>query len=178
MKLFHGRKRSGTVLPVIITVLLFAAGAMIINYNRNPQVRTAVTLSGISEEEYFGLNNSKYYDYHDLKKLIVQVDIKNTPNYRFREIRIPDLLKIDRIDEIRSLKMFQREENNTGYNYAQSYQFIVFDSTGLTAEDVKRIYADDIIEVEIITHSGDKILNKYSIGDLLTEKETKEEAGS
>ena len=178
MKLLNNRKSPCIVLLFIFSIAaIMIVGIFIVKFTGEPKVSAVVTLSNITEDEFYGLDNHQNYDYNDIKKLAVRVEINNSLFCKSREIKVPNLMKIDQLDEGRSFRADQGFDNVKGDDHAGAYQSVVFNSSGLTVDDLKRLYRNETIKVEIITYSGVRIVTEYPFGDLIQEKtvdETKE----
>ncbi|OPX44879.1 hypothetical protein CLHUN_14330 [Ruminiclostridium hungatei] len=124
----------------------------------------------ITDEEYAS-NALEKYSIENLKKIFVQIDIVNSKDCKEKDIQIPDLFVIDRYDKIRSIKGSGSDSNNLyKENNAQAVKYVIFDSTGLSINDIKKIYKDEIISVKIITKKGKEIMLTYNVGEMLKDE--------
>lgn len=76
---------------------------------------------------------------------------------------------IDHIDSARSYNQLTYEDNNLKDSYAQTTKYIVYNSSNLSFEDLKKIYKNKIIIINMVTKSDKEIEYHYSIGKLLKE---------
>jgi len=140
--------------------------------NNGPFVNPIIELKNITDEEYEEISrNLPKLDRQNLKKLFIQVDISNAKKCKTRDINIPDLYAIDSFDKVRSLLGGGSEINNLKKeSSAQAVKYLIFDSAGMTLNNIKEIYSGKIIKVEIITPDNIRLEYNYDIGKLLTEK--------
>lgn len=107
-----------------------------------------------------------------MKEIYIEVKISNAKNC-IHKIEIPNLYAIDKIDKVRSKKAGTSEINNSNSAKAWSSGKITFDMQGLTFEQLKECYLEDIITVNIVTSKNKKLNYSYSIGKLLVNKTNK-----
>jgi hypothetical protein len=135
-----------------------------------PEIQTEAVLSSITEEEYqkigTGSKPEEGVSINDLKKLSVSVKIIHSKNAVKREIRIPDLTLIDRYDRVRSTSAGSFEQNNIGTDdTAESAAWIIFDSRGMSEQDIREIFKQSEIYAGYRIENHDMIENKISIGE-------------
>lgn len=108
----------------------------------------------------------------NLKEIYVEVNILNAKNSS-RDIFIPQLSAIDKLDKIRSEKVSTSEVNNAGSAYAQTISSFIFDMDNLTFEQIKDIYSNDIIIAKVLTKKGKELAFTFNLGESLIDKTSK-----
>lgn len=154
-------------LIIVSTVVVYFLNSYKTNY---PNVESTIKLENITSEEY-NSNELEKYNIKDIKKILIKIDISNSKNCKKRDIQIPDLNAIDEYDKVRSLKSGNTYINNLNKeSNAQSMKYIIFDSSGLSIGDIKKIYKGKKISVKIITPNNKDISYSYDIGEMLNEE--------
>ena len=152
---------------VIILFICFCGGCQ----ESEPEILTTITLSNITAEEYSKIGDSNIPEgatINDLKKLYVEVKITNSEKAAKRTITIPDLFIIDRYDRVRSIAGDSTEQNNIGVeDIAESTAYVIFDSRGISEEELRNTYANSEIYIFYQLKDGDLFEKRVSIGENL-----------
>lgn len=126
---------------LIKRLLLIPIGLLICSFilvgckGNNPEIKTVITLSNITEQEYNKINDlskSEGASIDDIKKLYINVKIINSKKAEERTIIIPDLsIVLNGHDKVRAVGGGTTELNNIGKDdTAESIAFVIFDSRG------------------------------------------------
>jgi hypothetical protein len=138
----------------------------------NPEIITSITLSDITEDEYSRIyepSKPEGVTINDLKKLYIDVKISNSKKAKERAITISDLFIIDRYDRVRTTGGGSSEQNNIGTeDTAESFAYIIFDSRGLSEQDLRSLYSESKIYVAYKLKNSNLVEKSISIGDNLT----------
>ncbi len=157
-----------TILSIIVITFIVIMFGYNVYFNRNPKINVSVELKNITKNDYYScIDQIDKLTSNKIKKLIVMVNIINTPKCKVRKINIPELNVFDNIDYFRSFKMSYKEDNNLNDNYAKITRSILFDFSNFTLHDLKKYYSNSKITIEIITKSNKKFHYRYNIGDLI-----------
>ncbi len=156
------------VICFIILIISISFSGLLNSIRSNyPEVTASIELRDVTEEEY-DANSLAEYSIQNLKILYADIRVKNSKHCKKRDIQIPELNVIDGFDRVRSIKGGSSETNNLYKdNNAQAIKFVIFDSTGLTINDIKRIYQDEFIAVNITTRKGKDISRSYNVGEMI-----------
>ena len=155
---------------LIIGMILLISLAVLVGCNDNkPEIKTVVTLSNITEEEYQQTQDSRKPGgaaIKDFKKLYVNVKILNSKKAENRTIIIPDLYTIVNVqDRVRAVAGGGADQNNIGTgSIAESIAFVIIDSRGLTEENIRSLYNNSEIKVSYKLKNSDTVENIISIG--------------
>ncbi len=72
--------------------------------------------------------------------------IINSQNCKKKYVQMPDFFVIDHFNNNKSIEGGSSDINNLNKeSNAQSMRYLIFDSTGLSINDIKKIYQDKII---------------------------------
>lgn len=157
--------------PVIIIMLicLFVFGGCKQN---KPEITTAITLSNITEEEYNKFESSSKPEgatINDLKKLYIDIKIINSKKATERKITIPNLFIINNIDRVRAIGGGTGEQNNIGTEAtAASMAYVIFDSRGLSEQDLRNLYKESEIYIAYKLRNDNLVEKSISVGEGLT----------
>jgi hypothetical protein len=133
-----------------------------------PKVDASVELSNITLDEYESIVDANKVEMADIKKISINVEITNSKSCKEREIIIPELNEIDHYDFVRSYQSEDASINNVNKEeVAISTKYIIFNSTNLSLEDIKRLYSNKNIDVNILMKQNEKISYRYDIGQLI-----------
>lgn len=119
------------IIPTFITIF-----ALYKLCDKKPVITVVVEL-----KDYSNINK-------DLKEIYVSVYITNAKGYE-KNIKIPDLNIIDHIDTARSMKQSSQLMNNIRDTNAQYVKRIIFDMKGLTIAQLKDLFYQSYIIVEL-----------------------------
>lgn len=157
--------KKSIVLVISIFILIILFTLMLIRYYRIPDTNTIIELRNITREEYESNLELRKYDFNNIKKLYVEVNITNSKYCIKREIMIPDLNAIDSYDKVRSIISEDSKINNLNKDdKAQSIKYIIFDAAGLTIDNIKSIFSKKIIIINIITPNKKDVQYNYDLG--------------
>ncbi|MGV8984441.1 hypothetical protein, partial [Clostridium sp.] len=138
-------------LSVIGMVLLFSIVILVGCKKNKPEIKTVITLGSITTEEYKQISDSSKLQgvsIDDLKKLYIDIKIINSKKATNRAISIPDLYIIDRQDKVRTVGGGTTEQNNIGKeDTTESMAFIIFDTRGLSEDNISSLYNNSDIKV-------------------------------
>lgn len=153
-------------IPIILLICSFI---LVGCKNNNSEIKTVITLSNITQEEYQKINNSskpKGISIYDLKKLDINVKIINSKKAEVRTIIIPDLsIVLNGHDKVRAVGGGTTEQNNIGKeDTAESMAFVIFDSRGLSEQDIRNLYNKSEIKIEYKLMNNNLVENKVSVG--------------
>ncbi len=151
---------------VVFLILLFVL-IIITNQLKTPKVNVKVELSQITNEESSVLFKTDNISIDNVKKLYLEVEITDSPKCKVRDVNIPDLNLIDRIDYVRSYKANYREENRLKSSKAFFTKEYIFNSTELSIAELKEIFQEEKITISIVTNINKEFYYSYSIGELL-----------
>ena len=156
-------------LLLIPIVLLICSFILVGCKDNNPEVKTVITLSNITEDEYQKINNSSKLEgisIYDLKKLDINVKIINSKKAEIRTIIIPDLsIVLNGHDTVRAVGGGTTEKNNIGTeDISESMAFVIFDSRGLSEQDIRNLYNKTEIKIEYKLKNSNLVENKVSVG--------------
>ena len=168
-KLYSFVSPTRNVLIIILIAIVIITGYIIIfsQNNNPPQVKTIVELRNVSSEEYETNTQLQQVSLSELKKIFVEINITNSKKCKKREITIPDLNIID-LGETRVLSGGDSEINNLlKEDAARAEKYVIFNSAGLSFTDLKEMYKDKVISVNIVTSNDQEINYHYDIGELL-----------
>jgi len=164
-------KKISSIVLIISACTIILVGCK----EKKPEIITSIILSNITNEEYNLISESskpKGTSINDFKKLYVEVKITNSKKAIKRTITIPDLFIVDRYDRIRSTSGGFTEINNIGSeDTAVGMADIIFDSSGLSEEELRSIYGAAEIYVGYKTKKSNMVESKISIGKELTIKD-------
>ena len=137
--------------------------------DNNPEIKTVITLSNITEEEYHNIKDSSKLEgttINDIKKLYINVKIINSKKAEDRTIIIPDLsIVLNGPDKVRAVGGGTTEQNNIGAeDTAESTSFVLIDFRGLNDQDIKKLYSKSEIKIEYKLNNSDLIESKVTIG--------------
>ncbi len=154
-------------IPLVIILLIcsFVLGGC---KGSNPEITTSITLSNITEEEYNQITESNKPEgatINDLKKLYVDAKITNSKKATERVIIIPDIYIIDRYDRVRSTSGGSWTQNNIKTeDFAESYEYVIFDIRGLGEQDIRSLYSKSEIYIAYRLNSSDLVEKRVVIG--------------
>lgn len=165
--LIGGRAMSkrGLVLIVSLIYLIILGGC-----SSKPEIKVDIILSDITKEDYDKIgDNGKPKDIimDDLKKLQVNVKITNSKKAVERNIEIPNLIDvINKFDnKTRGIYGGNGSQNNINVeNTAEAFAYVIFDSRGVTVDDVVSMYSNSEIDISYKLKNDDKVEKKVSIG--------------
>lgn len=161
------------IFSITLVILFIITFLIIIIVNKRPTINVDVELSSLTNEEYNVLNKNDNVSYDNVKKLIIEVEVTNSPKCKVRVVKIPDLNKIDRIDYVRSYEMNYQEDNDLKDSQAKFIKDCTFNSTDLTISELKNIFINEKITVTIVNKSNKELKYSYSIGELLEASQEK-----
>lgn len=138
----------------------------------NPEIKTEITLSNITEGDFQKFFNSlppEAATKDDLKKLNVIVQITNSSKAEEKTVDIPSLsINLDRMNQFRISKGGSREQNIIGTEDTREFsQYIIFDMRGLSVQDIKNLYSKTDVAIRYKLKSGKLVERKVSIGENL-----------
>ena len=138
----------------------------------NPEITTSITLSNIIEDEFIKISESSKPEganINELKKLYIDVKITNSKKATDRMISIPDLYIIDTSDRVRTTGGSTSFQNNIKReDTAESTAYIIFNSEGLSEQDIRNLYSKSEIYVSYKLKNSKLVIKNISIGDVLT----------
>ncbi|MGH4141150.1 hypothetical protein [Clostridium sp.] len=159
---------------LIKRLLLIPIGLLICSFilvgckGNNPEIKTVITLSNITEQEYNNndLSKSEGASIDDIKKLYINVKISNSKKAEERTIIIPDLsIVLNGHDKVRAVGGGTTEQNNVGkQDTADSMAFVIFDSRGLSEQDIRNLYSKSEIKIEYKLKNSNMVESKITIG--------------
>jgi hypothetical protein len=159
-------------LTLLIVILLICSLVLGGCKQRNPEITTSITLSKITKEEYNKIGDSNKPEgatIDDLKKLYIDVKINNSKKAVERKITMPNLYIIDRNDRVRTTGGGTSEQNNIGdEDTAASMAYVIFDSRGLSEQDLRNLYRESKINIAYKLKNGNLLGRTISVGDGLT----------
>ena len=154
----------------IIGIVLLISLVILTGSNINkPEIKTVITLGNITKEEYKQYNDSNKpqgISINDLKKLYVDVKIINSKKATNRSISIPDLFIIlNGQERVRAISGGNSQQNNIGREgTAESMAFVIFDSRGLSQDNISSLYNNSDIKVSYKFKNTAIVENTTSIG--------------
>ena len=157
-------------LSIIGLALLLSLVILVGCISNKPEIKTVITLSNITKEEYKQISdtsNPQGVSINDLKKLYIDVKITNSKGATIRWISIPDLFIIlNGHDRVRAISGGNSEENNIVIeSTVESMAFAVFDSRGLNKDDIISLFNNSEIRASYKFKGNDIVENKTSIGN-------------
>jgi len=156
-----------SVVIILLTCSLVLTGCK----QRNPDITTSITLNKITEEEYNKIGNTSKPEgvtINDLKKLYIDVEFASSINAVERKITLSNLYIVDKYDRLRTIGGGTSERNNIGTeDAAESMAYIIFDSRGLSEQDIRSLYSESIIYIAYELKNGQLEEKRISIGDEL-----------
>lgn len=160
------RKTAAIVFTVLLTCSIFLAGCKL----GIPEITTEIVLSDITEEEWrqIGISSKPVgVSINDFKKIYVSAKITNSKEAIERTAEIPDLYSvINQFDGLRTSMGGSSEQNNIGTeDTAEWTAYAIFNSRGLSEEDIRDMFAETEVVVRYRMNNGDKIESRISIGD-------------
>lgn len=133
------------------------------------EIISVITVSDITESEYSEIDESNRpegAEIEDFKKLYVDVNVSGSKQATERTISIPDLFIIDGKDRLRAVGGGSGEKNNVGIeDTAESFSYVIFDSRGLSEEDLRSLYNESEIYVAYKFKNGNEVKEAISIGE-------------
>lgn len=163
------RKTAAVVLTILLTCSFFLADCK----QGIPEITTEVVLSDITEEEWRQIcisSKPEGVSIDDFKKIYVNVKIAKSKKAVERTIDIPDLYAvIDQFDRLRTTMGGSGEQNNIGTeDTAEWTAYAIFDSRGLSNQDIRDMFSESEIVVRYRLNNGYRIESRISIGDNMT----------
>jgi predicted nucleic acid-binding Zn-ribbon protein len=157
-------KKVSSVLIVLLVTVMF----LLCCKKKNPEIQTTITLENISEKEYESikyLSNQEKGAREDYKKLTAHVEITNSKKAVERMINIPNLYIINEYDGLRVINGQSESRNNVGKEEtADCLESIIFNSKGLSEQNIRNIYNDSVIYIAYRLKDSEVTENKVSIG--------------
>ncbi len=152
-----------SILMIIFTVCSFH----FLNGNINKELKTSVTVSmrDLTKVEYYTYTDKEN---KDLKKITIRAELKNAPKNTAKKISIPLLDEINHIDGIRQWEMYYGENNVINVSHTEATRELVFDSTNLTIDEIKKLFSRSNVTINVTSQSQQKINHTYNVGELLT----------
>jgi hypothetical protein len=155
------------ILFISLLILLILSFLFIINTYKIPEINVKVELCKLTNEEFNVLSKTDNVSIDNVKKLNIEVKITKTSKCKIRDVKIPDLNLIDRIDYIRSYELNYQEDNILKNSQAIFAKDITFNSTDLSITELKKIFNNEKIIITIVTNYNREFNYSYSIGELL-----------
>lgn len=163
------RKTAAVVLMVLLTCSFFLAGCKL----GIPEITTEIVLSDITEEEWrqIGISSKPVgVSIDDFKKIYINAKITNTKEAIERTAEIPDLYTvINQFDGLRTSMGGSSEQNNIGTeDTAEWTTYAIFNSRGLSEQDIRDMFGETEVVVRCRMKNGDKIERRILMGDNMT----------
>ena len=161
-------KKTFTIVIIMLTCSLVLGGCK----QKNSEITTSITLSNITEDEYIKISESSKPEganINDIKKLYIDVKTSNSKKATERTITIPNLYIIDTSDRFRTTGGSTSVQNNIEIeDTAESTAYIIFDSRGLSEQDLRNLYSESDIYISYKLRNSKIVIKNISIGDILT----------
>ncbi|KAB3529606.1 hypothetical protein [Alkaliphilus serpentinus] len=159
-------------LTLLIIIFLTYSFILVGCKQSSPEIRTSITISKITQEEYNKIDNSSKPEdsnIDDFRKLYIDVKMTNSKKAVERKITIPNLYIIDKYERVRTTSGGASEQNNIGTeDTAKSMAYIIFDSRGLSEQDIRNLYRESKIYIAHRLRNGDLVEKSISVGNELT----------
>ncbi|SHK01224.1 hypothetical protein [Paramaledivibacter caminithermalis] len=152
----------------LIIFILFFILIMIISFNdMPPDVKVLVNIDNVSQKQYNNIKRNFQYTKENLKKLYINVNIRDNFFIYKTTIDIPETIELYKDSNNKVIEGGGYTNRKVSFNKTEIERYIIYDSSNLSKTDLRNILKSYKINITWKTLTNKNREKQLSIGEFL-----------